>query len=166
MTAKTRWLDEDEQATWQAYLGATRLLEETLDRQLQNEAGMPHTYYGILAELSGAPDERMRMSDLARIVRASPSRMTHAITSLERKGWVRREQCPTDRRGQLAVLEPAGRTILEEKAPGHVAEVRARLFDRLSPTQVTQLREICDTILEGLDTSDCPTTVPGRTAIR
>ncbi|MGZ4694132.1 MAG: MarR family winged helix-turn-helix transcriptional regulator [Acidimicrobiales bacterium] len=156
-----RWLDEDEQATWQAYLASTRLLEETLDRQLQNEAGMPHTYYGILAQLSDAPDQRMRMSDLARLVRASPSRMTHAITSLENRGWVRREQCPTDKRGYLAVLEPAGRKILEEKAPGHVAEVRARLFDRLTPEQVVQLRQICEGILEGLDTSDCPSTVPG-----
>jgi len=162
---ETRWLDEDEQATWQAYLAATRLLEETLDRQLQNEAGMPHTYYCILAQLSDAPDERMRMSDLARLVRASPSRMTHAITSLERKGWVRREQCPTDRRGQLAVLEPAGRKVLEEKAPGHVAEVRSRLFDRLTPEQVAQLRGICETILDGLDTSDCPTTAPGTSAV-
>ncbi len=160
-----RWLDEEEQATWQAYLAATRLLEETLDRQLQNEAGMPHTYYGILAQLSDAPDERMRMSDLARLVRASPSRMTHAITSLERKGWVRREQCPTDRRGQLAVLEPAGRKVLEEKAPGHVAEVRARLFDRLTTEQVAQLRTICETILDGLDTSDCPTRAPGADAV-
>jgi len=163
--SEPRWLDEEEQATWQAYLAATRLLDETLDRQLQNEAGMPHTYYGILAALSDAPDERMRMSDLARLVRGSPSRMTHAITSLERKGWVRREQCPSDRRGQLAVLEPAGRKVLEEKAPGHVAEVRARLFDRLSPEQVTQLREICETILEGLDTSDCPTTTPGSSTV-
>jgi len=162
---ETRWLDEDEQATWQAYLAATRLLEETLDRQLQNEAGMPHTYYGILAQLSDAPDERMRMSDLARLVRASPSRMTHAITSLERKGWVRREQCPTDRRGQLAVLEPAGRKVLEEKAPGHVAEVRSRLFDRLTPEQVAQLRVICETILDGLDTSDCPSIAPGARAV-
>ena len=162
---ETRWLDEDEQATWQAYLAATRLLEETLDRQLQNEAGMPHTYYGILAQLSDAPDGRMRMSDLARLVRASPSRMTHAITSLERKGWVRREQCPTDRRGQLAVLEPAGRKVLEEKAPGHVAEVRSRLFDRLTPEQVAQLRVICETILDGLDTSDCPSIAPGARAV-
>jgi DNA-binding MarR family transcriptional regulator len=160
-----RWLDEDEQATWQSYLAATRLLDETLDRQLQNEAGMPHTYYGILAQLSDAPDGRMRMSDLARLVRASPSRMTHAITSLEHKGWVRREQCPTDRRGQLAVLEPAGRKMLEEKAPGHVAEVRARLFDRLTAEQVTQLRAICESILDGLDTSSCPETAAGANAV-
>jgi DNA-binding MarR family transcriptional regulator len=157
--SETRWLDDDEQATWRAYLAATRLLEETLDRQLQNEAGMPHTYYGILVALSEAPESRMRMSELAKLVRASPSRMTHAISSLETKGWVRREQCPTDKRGQFAVLEPEGRRVVEDVAPGHVAEVRARLFDRLTPEQVRELRAIFEAVLVGLDTSDCPETL-------
>jgi DNA-binding MarR family transcriptional regulator len=160
---ESRWLDDDEQATWRAYIAATRLLEETLDRQLQNEAGMPHTYYGILVALSEAPDSRVRMSELAKLVRASPSRMTHAISSLEAKGWVRREQCPTDKRGQLAVLEPEGRRVIESVAPGHVAEVRARLFDRLTPEQVRELRAICEAVLEGLDTSDCPETLTPTT---
>ena len=59
----------------------------------------------------------------------------------------------------------ASTRLLEEKAPGHVAEVRSRMFDRLSPEQVSQLREICETILDGLDTSDCPTTAPGTSAV-
>ena len=88
--------------------------------------------------------------------------MTHAMASLERKGWVRREQCPTDRRGQLAVLKDDGMRALATAALGHVAEVKARLFDPLSPAQVTQLREICETLLAGLERSDCPTNDCGK----
>ena len=54
---------------------------------------------------------------------------------------------------------------LRAQTRARLAEVRARLFDRLSPEQVTQLREICETILEGLDTSDCPTTTPGSSTV-
>ncbi len=46
--AGTRWLSEDEQRTWRAFLTAMRLLTEQLDRELQREADMPHTYYEIL----------------------------------------------------------------------------------------------------------------------
>ena len=156
----TRWLSEDEQAAWRAYMLATQLLDETLDRQLQRDSGMPHTYYGILVALSEAPGHTLRMGELARTLRYSQSRMTHAITSLERNGWVERHPCPTDRRSLLASITPAGVQAIEAAAPGHVAEVRARMFDRLTPEQIRQLKEICDVMLEGLDCSATPTDCP------
>ena len=61
----TRWLDPDEQRTWRAYLTASRALMDTLDRELQRDAGMPHAYYEILVRLSEAPGRRLRMSELA-----------------------------------------------------------------------------------------------------
>ena len=154
----TRWLSEDEQVAWRAYMLATQLLDEALDRQLQRDSGMPHTYYGILVALSEAPDHTLRMGELARTLRYSQSRMTHAITSLERNGWVVRQPCPTDRRSLLAAITPSGMTALETAAPGHVTEVRARMFDRLTPAQIVQLKDICDVMLEGLD---CSATPPG-----
>ena len=60
MGVMTRWLDPDEQRTWRAFLTASRGLMETLDRELQRDAGMPHAYYEILVRLSEAPDRRLR----------------------------------------------------------------------------------------------------------
>ena len=147
----TEWLTDDEQGAWRAYLLAFQLLWEDLDRQLQRDAGLAHSHYGILVALSEAPCHRLRMSDLAQLQRYSQSRLTHAIARLERDGYVVREQCPTDRRGQNAVLTPAGMKALEAAAPGHVAEVRAKVFDRLSDAQVAAQRDACETLLEGLD---------------
>ncbi|MFN8051689.1 MAG: MarR family transcriptional regulator [Acidimicrobiales bacterium] len=151
MAPRPNWLNADEQATWRSYLLTTQLVDESLDRQLQRDAGIPHAYYGILVSLSESDDARMRMSDLASRLRYSQSRMTHAVNSLEAKGWVRRERSDVDRRGQWAVLTPTGRAALSAAAPGHVAEVRRVVIDRLSTEQVTQLRDICDTILDGFD---------------
>ena len=150
-STRTKWLSADEQRAWRAYQLMTHLLDDALDRQLIQQAAMPHVYYGILVTLSDAPGQSLRMSELASVLRHSPSRMTHAIRSMESNGWVRRAPCPTDRRGQVAKLTSAGRRALESAAPGHVAEVRARVFDRLSAAQVEQLREICEALLEGLD---------------
>jgi DNA-binding MarR family transcriptional regulator len=147
----TRWLDEEEQRTWRAFLHASRALWDTLDRELQRDAGMPHAYYEILVRLSEAPDRRLRMSDLAQATSSSRSRLSHAVARLEEYGWVRREDCPTDRRGQLAVLTDEGFRVLAEAAHGHVEGVRTHLFDQLTPEQVAQLRQISEAMLDHLD---------------
>lgn len=143
----TRWLDDEEQRTWRALLATGARLQDTLERQLQTDAGMPHAYYMILVALSESRGRTRRMSELATALHSSQSRLSHAVARLEEAGWVRRERCPTDRRGNLAVLTDAGLAQLRQTAPGHVEEVRRALFDRLSPQQVTQLREICETLL-------------------
>ena len=151
MAGMTRWLDDEEQATWRAFLAASRALMDTLDRELQRDAGMPHAYYEILVRLSEAPDHSLRMSDLADAAGASRSRLSHAVARLEEAGWVRREDCPTDRRGQLAVLTDAGLATLAAAAPGHVEGVRTHLFDVLTPAQVAELRRISEAVLGGLN---------------
>ena len=151
MARRQRWLSDDEQATWRSLVLLNQLLDEALDRQLQHDAGMPHAYYQVLVALSESDSGQVRMTDLARFLRYSPSRLTHAVASMERRGWVRREPSPSDRRGQLAVLTPVGRRAIQAAAPGHVDEVRARVFDRLSAAQTTELRKICETLLDGLD---------------
>ncbi|MGH8962258.1 MAG: MarR family winged helix-turn-helix transcriptional regulator [Jatrophihabitantaceae bacterium] len=148
----TQWLSPAEQRAWRAYLEATTLLFDTLDRQLQADAGMPHGYYEILVRLSEADDRAVRMSELASRTRSSRSRLSHAIARLEERGWVQRVGVPTDRRGQLARLTDRGFDVLAAAAPGHVAEVRERVIDRLTPEQVTQLESIGQAIVEGM----CP----------
>ncbi|MEH1012939.1 MarR family transcriptional regulator [Micromonospora sp. CPCC 206060] len=150
MAVMTRWLDADEQRTWRAFLTATRALMETLDRELQRDAGMPHAYYEILVRLSEAPDRQLRMSDLAQVTGSSRSRLSHAAARLEEAGWLRRQECPTDRRGQIAILTDAGFAALAAAAPGHVEGVRRHLFDPLSPAQIDQLRRISETLADHL----------------
>ena len=57
------WLTEEEQGAWRSLAAVLQLLPVALDRQLQDEAGVSHTYYMILAMLSEAPERQMRMSN-------------------------------------------------------------------------------------------------------
>lgn len=142
----TRWLDQDEQRAWRAFLAAVSTVQAGLDAQLQADAGMPHGYYELLVRLSEAPERALRMSALAEATGSSRSRLSHAVGQLERLGWVRREPCPTDRRGQVAVLTEQGQQALAVAAPGHVEAVRRLLLDRLSPAQLRQLRAISEAV--------------------
>jgi DNA-binding MarR family transcriptional regulator len=147
--AATRWLTADEQRAWRAYLEATLLLFDELDRQMQQDSGMPHAYYEILVRLSEADGRSMRMSELAVQTRSSRSRLSHAVARLEERGWVERQDCPTDRRGQVAHLTAKGFAVLAAAAPSHVAAVRAHVIDRLTPAQIAQLAEIGTAMIAG-----------------
>src|SRR3954471_8011461 len=154
MPKKTRWLSPEEQRTWRAFIEADRLLYDAIEAQLQHAAEMPHNYYEILVRLSEAPERSLRMTELAEKSVSSKSRISHAVTRLEERGWVRRVECPSDRRGQLAQLTPKGYAALEHIAPGHVECVRSSLFDALTPTQVKQLRTISEAIVNRLSAMD------------
>ncbi|MFF8958860.1 MarR family winged helix-turn-helix transcriptional regulator [Streptomyces sp. NPDC014894] len=155
-----RWLTDDEQRVWRAYLHATTLFDDHLDRQLQRDAGMPHVYYGLLVQLSQAPHRRKRMTELAIDAKITRSRLSHAVARLEKNGWVRREECSSDKRGQNAILTDEGYAVLAKAAPGHVATVRQAMFDRLSAEQVGQLGEIMRVLAEGLQPPDSGADLP------
>ncbi|MBE7196178.1 MAG: MarR family transcriptional regulator, partial [Gordonia polyisoprenivorans] len=135
----TRWLTPEQQRAWRAYIESSKVLLDALDRQLQREADMPHAYFEVLVRLSEAPGRALRMSELADITLSSRSRLSHAVARLEERGWVVREDCPTDRRGQIAVLTDAGYDVLVGAAPSHVETVRDYVIDGLSAEQLEQL---------------------------
>ncbi|MGD0923593.1 MAG: MarR family transcriptional regulator [Streptosporangiaceae bacterium] len=142
-----RWLSAGEQHTWREAIESWQWLLASVDGQLQRDSGMPLAYYEILVRLSEAPDRALRMTQLAEASSSSKSRVSHAVARLEERGWVRRMDCPTDRRGQIAVLTDQGFAALSAAAPGHVEQVRRVLFDALSVEQLRQLDGISAAIL-------------------
>jgi DNA-binding MarR family transcriptional regulator len=154
-----RWLTQAEQHAWRSFLEASRLLFDALDRDLQQDAGMPRAYYEILVRLSEATDRTLRMNKLADATSSSRSRLSHAIDRLVERGWVERLDCPTDRRGQLARLTEDGFAALTAAAPAHVAAVRSFVIDQLSADDVRALARISGAIIDRLHpagATDCP----------
>lgn len=159
-----RWLDEQEQRAWRAYLRGNRMLEAALDRDLQAH-GLQLSEYEILSMLSEHLGGRMRMSALADLVAQSRSRLTHTAARLELRGWVLREASQGDRRGVELVLTSDGRREVETMAQVHVASVRCRLTDHLSPEQFAALGVAMAAVVDGLRRdpdapADCATDVP------
>ena len=146
-----RWLDDEQQRTWRAWLTVSELVPRALDAQLQRDAGLSHAAYVVLAMLSESPGRSRRMSDLARRANQSQSRLSHTVARLEDRGWVRRERSVDDGRGNLAVLTDAGWEVVRSVAPGHVEAVRAALFDPLTDEQIRALGDALQAVLDRLD---------------
>src|SRR3954465_12918196 len=151
-----QWLTAEEQRAWRAYIESTKVLMDALDRQLQRDAGMPHAYYEILVRLSEADGRSLRMSELADSTLSSRSRLSHAVARLEERGWVVREDCLTDRRGQNARLTDEGFAVLAAAAPGHVAAVRRLVVDVLTPKQLATMAAIGAAIIAAGAAERCP----------
>ena len=144
-----RWLNPTEMAAWRRYIVASRRLLEALDSDLAGHELSMHDYE-ILAQLSDAPDRRMRMSELADVAMLSRSRLSHRMKVMEKAGWVRREACPVDKRGFFAVMTPKGWKAIVTAAPDHVDSVRSRFLDHLTKADQQVLAEIFERIEESL----------------
>jgi DNA-binding MarR family transcriptional regulator len=149
--APKRWLTADEQVSWRAYLrGSARLLER-LEAELLEAHGLSASDYEILVALSEAPRGGVRMADLADRALVSKSRLTYRVDRLVSEGLVERKPCPSDRRGALAALTPAGRRKLERAAATHVDGVLAHFVDRASVRDFAAVGRTFGAVAEALD---------------
>jgi DNA-binding MarR family transcriptional regulator len=117
-----------------------------LDDELAADQGLRLNQYEVLLRLNRAPDKSLRMSDLARMVLLSPSGITRTVDQLERRGFVERRVCPTDRRGFLAVLTPEGKARLRAATKVHVAGIRELFCSHLTPKELEGLAAALESI--------------------
>jgi DNA-binding MarR family transcriptional regulator len=145
-TTAPRWLTAAQLEAWQALTVLLALLPTALEAQLQCDAQLSYVEYYVLAGLSDQPDHTMRISELAGFTNAELSRLSHLITRLQKRGYVRRELDPNDGRYTNAVLTDAGYNHLVAAAPGHVATVLKLVIDALDDTALSALQDSAERI--------------------
>lgn len=153
--ADVRWLDDDEQRAWRAFITATVLISRALDKEMRDAHDLSLDDYGILAIVSEAPGEQIRLGELAQVMRVPKAHITYRIQRLRELGLVERIGCPDDARGAFATLTPEGRKAIETAAPTHVAGVREHLIDHLSPQQRDAIADAFRAVLDA-HAGPCP----------
>jgi DNA-binding MarR family transcriptional regulator len=149
-----RSLKLHEWSAWLQLLSTFTLLPAALDSQLRREAGMSHFEFGVMAALSRQPKRSLQLKDLAVVANGSLSRLSHVISRLEERGWVRRTS-GTKGRATDAQLTDEGYRKLMAAGPIHFREVRRLVFDVLTPDEVKAMRRVTSRInvnlLGGID---------------
>ena len=133
-------------------------LEGELARALAADSGLSYPDYVVLVALTGRPEGRMRLFELARELGWEKSRLSHQVARMTDRGVVTKEKCDTDRRGASVVVTSKGRRVIAAAAPGHVAAVRRLFVDRLTPSQLDAVGEAAEIVLAALDDQDAPHT--------
>jgi DNA-binding MarR family transcriptional regulator len=153
--AATKWLTPAQLGAWQALTLMLARLPTALEAQLQRDSQLSYIEYYALAALSEQPDRTMRMSELAVLTNAELSRLSHLITRLQKRGYVRREPDPDDGRYTNALLTDAGYELVVAAAPGHVAAVRELVIDALDDTALAALQNSAEQINARIDDRSC-----------
>lgn len=129
-------LSPGQQASWRTFIEASWALHDRLEDELRAASGLSMSDYHVLVVLSEASGHRLRMGELAGRLVFSPSRVTYQISTMVRRGLVRKQPCAEDGRGSEAVLTDAGLAQLVAAAPLHLKTVRDSFIDHLDDEEL------------------------------
>ncbi|WP_067836377.1 MarR family winged helix-turn-helix transcriptional regulator [Nocardia lijiangensis] len=140
-----RWLSDDEQETWQAYIRLRQRMDAAIMAGLARD-GLSFADYELLVPLSAAPEGRLRAKELAAEVCWEKSRLSKHLARMAARGLVERRPSEEDARGIVVELTAAGRIALEHAAPNHVDLVRRVFIDPMTEAEASMLRSLSDKV--------------------
>jgi DNA-binding MarR family transcriptional regulator len=138
---------------WGALTRTHAAIAQRLQEALASGDFPPLPWYEVLATVAEAPEQRMKMGDLAEALVITRGGLTKLVDRLVKAGLLERTFCETDRRVSYATLLPAGADLLDEMRPVVVAELKVAFAAKLSAAEADALRET----LERVRVSACGT---------
>ncbi len=136
---------------WGALTRTHAAITQRLQEMLASSDFPPLPWYEVLAAVAEAPEERMKMGDLAEALVITRGGLTKLVDRLVKAGLLERTFCETDRRVSYATLTAAGRDLLAEMRPAVIAELEVAFSANLSVSQANELRQT----LDGVRSSAC-----------
>ncbi|WP_270486032.1 MarR family winged helix-turn-helix transcriptional regulator [Gordonia jacobaea] len=136
---------------WRLFIETSARLQTTLDDELRAHCRMSLADYHVLLILHESPGGRARMRDLSHRMVFSTSRLSYQVDAMVRRGWLRREAAPEDKRGSYAVLTDDGRSAFAAAARDHGAAVERLFTSGLSDVQASELADLMAALTEHLD---------------
>jgi len=140
---------------WMALLTTAQLLPSALDEQLTADAGLINFEYGILGVLNIAPEQTMRMGELAAVLKSPAPRLSKAVNRLEARSLVERVACPGDGRAINVHLTREGRRTWLQVTPSHIAFARDTILGSLTPEELATLTRLLQPVIARLDPDAC-----------
>ena len=126
--------------SWRAFRFMVEEISLGVSRALSSEVGISGGQFGVLSVLQETRGGSMRQQKVADAMRWDRTRLSHQLTRMESRGWIRRNK--SDQRTTLVSITETGRRELLQAAPVLGEIVRERFFNRLSETQLAALSDI------------------------
>ena len=121
-------LDEFHLAAWRAFLNAHAAVIDRIEREMAAAGVLPLGSYDVLVALHEAPDQRLRLKELASHIVLSRSTLTRLLDRLE-----------ADRRGAYAVLTARGEEALRLAWPIYARGIAAHFTSLLQNDDIRVL---------------------------
>jgi|SRR6476619_7570916 len=131
---------------WGALTRTHAAISQRLQDALAAADFPPLPWYEVLATVAEAPEQRMKMGELAEALVITRGGLTKLVDRLIKAGLMERTFCETDRRVSYATLLPTGADLLSEMRPVVVAELTVAFAANLSDAQARDLREALERV--------------------
>jgi DNA-binding MarR family transcriptional regulator len=140
------FLTEEQERIWFGLTQTYDALLGALDARMLAEHNMPLSAFEALMHITHAEEGAISISDLAELVRLSPSQVSRIAIDLERRGLVQRHRSQNDSRSTEVAVTESGRAQLQAAAPTYLSTIRSYLFDGLAERDVKQLARILERV--------------------
>ena len=127
-------------AVWRSLVGAQASISRTVDAELRAEHELPLEWYLVLLHLWEAPEQHLRMQQLADALVMPPSSLSRLIDRMQERGFVVRHRCEEDGRGLFVALTARGRGRYRRARPTFLRAIHDHFTSHLSETDVVVLR--------------------------
>jgi len=141
---------------WRNLHLADAMICQELNARLTARAGCSLTEHDMLAWVSAAPSQRLRMADLAGLLRVTPGGLTRIVDRTVERGWIQRDRPAGNRREVYAVLTSAGRSLLRSARQAYVGALQEMIAGQLAEADLSMLLNVSQKLLDGLNPNDRP----------
>lgn len=148
-----QWLTPEELSAWRNVSLMEFQLTAAIGRDLAQH-GLSYQDYLVLVVLSEAENQAARAHEIGSGLGWEKSRLSHHLKRMEKRGLVRRTNCPTDGRGIVVRLTDAGMAALVAAAPTHVGTVRRFFVDVATAEELAVIDRLAQRVLGMVDTAD------------
>ena len=149
--AETRTLEPEEWELWDTWMRAQRLLARELERGLQRDSGISKAEFSVLVTLWRGSGREMRVGELAESLDWDKSRVSHQLTRMEKRGFVKRTQYGTDGRRAGIGLTAEGRRAVESAILVHADNIRRHFLGPLTPEQAAVIRAWSEQVVDRIE---------------
>ncbi|HEY6315605.1 MAG TPA: MarR family transcriptional regulator [Streptosporangiaceae bacterium] len=139
-------------AAWRGLLVAHSRLVPAVEGDLRAAGQVPLSWYDVLLELNGAPDRRLRMSELGQRAVLSRTRVSRVVDELVAAGLAERQPDEDDGRASFAVLTARGRDALRRAWPVYREAIHRHLGAHLTAEQCRELAALLGRAAAGAET--------------
>jgi DNA-binding MarR family transcriptional regulator len=143
--------DDEVITTWGLVMEASAGVNARLEREMQQELGIPLTFFEVLLRLGRSEGDGVSLNALAAQVSFSSGGFSRLVDRMEARGLVERRACPTNRRSTLVALTTKGRGVLDDALRVHADGLRRHLVSALGPGEVVELANTMRTVRDALD---------------
>jgi DNA-binding MarR family transcriptional regulator len=134
--------DEAAVAAWIALMRAQQGTLLRIERALRTAQLPSLACYDALWELDRAGAAGLRPFEIERQMLLAQSNISRLIDRLEDGGYVERQPCEADGRGQCVTITSAGREMRRRMWPVYARAIRDSVGLRLSPREATTLAAV------------------------